>query len=256
MFLSGNVSESKFHYIDCKHGPSRLHDCKGLQPLFEKSIVAVFPLSQEGEEGGKNNASNHASNLAKVVLHEPHRLILMSRLNPVLYERFLKVGDEDPANRDIFHDANSIHRFISSTGPSSALVFPHGAFLETQTGAVQVTSGKDTYVIRFHGCSGGPQTHFAPFNFSSRSKFPLFDMAAYFGDRSAGAFYHTMVEQLPRVVVVRQVVESFPGLTLLYHQSRSLVNYTHELFGEDMAKRLVDISSTSYAYSQVLVVPQ
>ena len=66
MFLSGNVSESKFHYIECKHGPSRLYDCKGLQPLFEKSIVAVFPLPQEDEEGGKNNASNHASNLSKV----------------------------------------------------------------------------------------------------------------------------------------------------------------------------------------------
>lgn len=255
-YLLSKRSEHNFQYIDCKSGGvRRMAECKGLQPLIAKGIVTLFPLIQKVKTN--NKSKNDKYQLGNVVLHEPHGAILMSRLNPRshLYKELLKAADEDAYSAADGKRTREMYPTIPSTEHASVLIVPN-AIVNTETGFVETTFGKTTYTIRFNGCNGDIPSPVAPFDISTLSKIPSFDAAVYFYDIFARTFYHSSVEQLSRIVAMQDILETAPRMTLLHRRSPLLVTYTRHLLGDEVSRRMQDVSSSPYFYSNNLVVPE
>ena len=249
-------SENNFHYIDCKNGGvRRMAECKGLQPLIEKGIATLLPLLQKGRTDYKSKKDQ--MQLGRVVLHKPHTAILMSRLNPRshLYKELMKASDEDTQSSIDGKRPREIYPTVPSTETASVLVIPK-AIVNAKTGFVETTSGNTTYIIRFNGCNGDIPSPVAPFDISPLSTIPSFDTAVYFYDIFARAFYHSSVEQLSRVVAMKDILETAQNMVLLYRRSPLLVTYTRHLLGDELSRRMQDVSSSRFFYSKILVVPE
>lgn len=158
-------------------------------------------------------------------------------------------------NISSFKSDNSTSAIMDAIIPSVAVI--RDAYAEVATGRIQTSSFSCTqeqqYLLQFNQC-GGPTSQ--PFRIPTN--FPKFDRVVLISAKWSDAYYHATVEQLPRLVLLRDFLLAYPGIPVLIaakRQTHSTLHLYADILGVN-STRVVAFSNSEIVHANTIYVPE
>ena len=291
---SRNASTKNDHhqhlFVNCKRtssitkAPVFIKECDDLKAALQDRLSIVPILVSQPTR------PNHSYTIGVSVWHEENDSALRARFagRPSGLTQWIAASVLRHENATIHQPQIRIpppNNTLFNMGTPSVAVFHHGAYADLRSGRIQTTTiatscnsthdkknnttcneNDQEVVVQFNNCGAVNSTPFVSLSHQqanqtlSASSIYHFDTAVVFGDAYSIGFFHATVEQLSRVLAIREFLSSQAfskknsTLTIvLRNPSLLLETYIEDLLGSDIAHRVV-IAPSDVVYADTLLV--
>lgn len=248
-------ASGSFQFINCK--PLHLHQCKELEPLVQEGMMSMIPYTQ---------SANYSLGTTVLRVDDNH---LQERLANCTTEMcgaaVSAIREARLQNLTTFSGVLFANAF--NTDPPYTAVFHENVYVDLKSNHVHMThwansscSAPSTFMIQFANC--GPITPEPAL--TSLKKILKFDAAVVLSDDNSRGYFHITVEQLPRLLLLRDFLATDSGRTVAivvqdHRTGRTLTKYVQQLLGPKIASRIVPVHGkrkSRWVYVRKLLLPE